>query len=327
MKTRLVLLLALFGAACGDDPVDPPCVGHGCEVGAFGLPEAGEIRMELNNYADGTNNINMQALFFKSQTPAMRSLAGTVVAGSCEDWSSGDIFDNGDTSQGQAIADSREYVDVGASIKITRAGREYTLARNMDMDDRTNFLRHDVVYLEQDHIDVVTTAELRAQLDVNADYQVTVPGLELRDGVSALGTELDAVNLYLAPDWQTLTPAVATSTTMVNITISAGQDSEWTWETAPSGTEKTPVFIAFINTDPNFDEPGKATHQCLDLDDSGRLVIPASFVDRLPPQGYILHGKFAHHAYVANFGDSAQENLRRLDLLTINCHFFSYVKQ
>src|SRR5688572_25394913 len=118
-------LLAGGLIACGDDKKDEPtiCTGHGDCDDAFELPEGGEIRMELNGFADGTSNINIQALFFKSQNPPRRELVGSVVEGGCEDWSAGNIFDNGDTPEAQAIADSREYIDIGNSLTVLRGNK------------------------------------------------------------------------------------------------------------------------------------------------------------------------------------------------------------
>jgi hypothetical protein len=330
-STFALLSTSLLFAACGGDDDAPPCVGHGCPTGAFDLAEGGEIRIEYNTFADASMNVNLQGLFFRNQTPDKRPLAGAALGGGCEDWSAGNIFDNGTTMEAQLIADSREYIDIGASFKIAGNGKEWTLGKVTNDFDRTNFLTHDILYLDTTSglYDGGDAATIRAEMVPDTKYTISGDGLPtLRDGVNPLGVQLPDVHLYLPQDFTTLTPA-ATSTgagASPKMFFTAGMDSSWTWNAPSNPPEDTLVFIAFVNLDPMAGEVGAVTHQCLG-EDTGSLNIPGSMISALPSYGLILQGRFAHHAYVFNAGNSAEEKLERLDLLAVNCHFFDFVKQ
>jgi hypothetical protein len=319
-KNILIALSAIaLLAACGEDKKEE-CTGHGCITGSrFELPEGGEARIIVTTFYDGNPvKIDAQALFFKDQEPLSRPLAGAKIAGiadACEDWSSGDIFDNGPTAKAMDIVASREYVDAGASVEFKQGSRTWTLPKKVkDMMgssvDQANFLEHPFIYYYQiPEGELVTNQNVRVPLDLGR-------------GEDPLGVAAPADPSVLVPaDFALTSPTLANDPNGLNVTFPAGQDVVFTSDgVATSGDNTDITFIAFI--DPN---DFSARGQCLTGPGERSYTVPRAMIDRMmlaerpamgSPDGYLLVGEFVHRAY--------EFEGRRLDLLGINCHFFGW---
>lgn len=277
-----------------DDGGETQCSGHGsCAVNSFSLDEGGEVRIIKTTFYDGTPvRVDAQALFFRNQQPATRALAGTVIEGACEDWSSGDIFDNGPTARSIEIANTREYIDVGASVVLKQGANTYTLDGANDTMDAANFIQHDRMYY----------AEIPAT-GIEANAPLTVEGLVMSDGVDPLNNPAEDNELFLPADFPIIAPAV----TNQEMVFPAGQPVDFQWGKRPTGAPPDITFLAFLDT-----ATGEVRGQCLSAPNQGAYTVPTSMISAMGTEGLILVGTFVHHAY--NYDE------RRLDVLGINCH-------
>jgi hypothetical protein len=151
-------------------PDATPCRGHACpEIDSpFQLPEHGEFRLEQFQYGpSGTgaeDDLAAHAFFFTGQTPPTRSLEGTEIpirqalrsqGYVCQDLSAGNNFDNGKSVQAQLVANSRDYIDLGANVQLTNANDDSHIInfnkslRANDPDAATDLsalLQHEILY-------------------------------------------------------------------------------------------------------------------------------------------------------------------------------------
>jgi hypothetical protein len=284
-----------------DDSTDYLHECSGCGEG-WDPPEGGEIRVEVVNYPDGTATVAMQALFFEGQTPAIRPLDGIELGrAGCADWTSGDIFDNGPTPEAQTIADSRTYVDKGASITLRQGTTDHVLDRRDDTADYSSFLLHDQIYLK----DVV-----RADMEVDATYEVL--DLPLTDGLNSFLEEVDGPPSIIVPRDFTITPSLTN-----DIEIPTGSD--FTFTTDVVAADGDGLFVAFTNND-----PGSVDYQCIELPIStGDVIIPSAVIDAMGDTGGILIGTFQHNPWIL---EDADGDNRRIDVLGVNCYFGTYTK-
>ena len=308
LANGLLLAVPLAAAGgCGDDDTgtgDAGCVGHTCPadggadagVDPFSLPEGGDVRIELIYNPDGTSSVAMQAFYWQNQTPAARALSGPQFGmTSCEDMRGGDVFENGTTPEAQQIADSREYIDMGASLTLTGNGQTYTLTRSEDTEDQSAFLTHDIIYLG----DVTRD-------DIAVDTEYTVDGVDMGSARNPLGITVSDSRIYL-PDDFTITPAVNSG-----VTLPATGDFVFT---ISRGDRADGVFLAFGDPD-----TFAVRYQCLFVpNDDGVLTIPQELIQAVDDEGFLLIGTFAHWA---NIMDG-----RRIDVQGINCLFAEYTKE
>jgi hypothetical protein len=304
----------LLVACGGDDGVDPPvCGGHGSSCGPFAedVPEGGEFRIELQKSGtDGTISAATHAYFYKDQTPAARPLMGPEFpAGSgCIDMTAGIYFDNGSGPMATQIADTRTYIDAGASVKIKHAQKEITLDKLMNEKDYSSLLTHDIVYLpaSADGSDYPT----------NAAYSVEWTGGEL--GAMTMTEPTDSgtneaieSQLFVPAPMTNINPSFAS-----NLQFPATGDWEVTYEkaAAPAGSPFEMTFILFLN-----ESTGGAEYQCTGDPSTGKLTVPRALLDKLQPTGLALFGTFTQIGHM--------QSGRRLDTVGVNCTYQNYTKQ
>lgn len=318
------------------------CVGggHACgEVGTpFALGEGGEFRLErLQLSADGSAfYLASQAFFFKGQEPAARSLGSAettipiraeIMAEGyrCTDRRGGDLFENGASPEAQAIIDTREYYDVGASVTLTNTEDDtdvITLDRRQNEIDLSAHLMHDVIYRGPDEQDVARNRTYKPALTTgSAQY----PQLDMTYGQSAAGEKLadentgvGDVQLYMPSQFTLTSPTDVEYFTPDNLVFTKDQDFTFTYtaEDAPEGWPTILLFIAFVNAE------GQVVASCLKTPtaeepnpDNGSLKVPHEVlaIAEQESAGAFLVGRFVHTAW------EYATDRTRVDLLGIEC--------
>jgi hypothetical protein len=302
----------------------------------FEHPEGGELRLERFQLGpdDANAEVAAQALFFKDQIPPARSFEGTLIplrqelvdqGHVCLDLRAGDNFGNGKSPQAQAVVDSREYYDVGATVTLTNAGDAagvITLDRFLASEDsaaatdRSSGLVHDVLYQAPE----TTPVERNARYLPVIAGSVAYPALDLKYGQSATleelaGSDGEGTPQIFMPSAFTLTsPAEADFYTDGALVFTRGQDLEITYtlaEPAPAGWPTIIPFIAFVN------DGGMVEAQCLDVrlgdPEDGRFTVPYEVLDVVQPDpgGHAVFGRMVHVAWIS------VPDLTRLDLIGI----------
>jgi hypothetical protein len=293
------VVLGLLAAGCGD--AGECLVEEGCphfDDGVFDLPEGGELRLELVQYAaeDGTvtERLAGQGFWFGDQTPEARPLdgpqPGPYAGTSCFDFTSRDRFDNGYTEENQAIADTRRYLDVGPAVGLTSqaSGATLTLARTANGVDPSAGLRHDLAYLGG------TAAELERNAFYGADDlpgSDEYPAWDLRRGTTVLGTSWTDRGLFVPPDFAMTSPT--DEAFFAGLSLSAGEDLALAWDNdAPiaDGAPENIAFVAFYRTD------GSVAAYCFEPDRpaGAALTVPGEVVAAQDAAGELVVGKFTH---------------------------------
>jgi hypothetical protein len=361
-KSSLMKLAQLSGAfllvgtvGCGDNsdgttPVDanapppPPdaCVGGGhlCQEvdSPFLLPEGGEIRLERYQLGpnDQDDGISAQAMFWKNQDPPYRGLEGTpitlraelVALGyGCADFRDGNFFDNGSWPAAQAVADSRDYYDVGESVTITNTGNPADIvvlpkyARTDDPEGATDFsssLVHEILYRDDGSYSVERGATYRASIPGSAEY----PTLDLKYGEALTGEEMAAADgngtpLIYMPARYTLTqPAEADYFTDGAVNIVRGQDYTIEYDVSELEPEDWPGIIAFIGFSRDGEVDAYCTRTFTDVAEDGKFVIPFEVQEIVASgagTGSFFFGRYTH------VGWEVQQDKTRMDLLGSEC--------
>jgi hypothetical protein len=314
-----------MSAACGGDDTGDECL-H-CPTGAFQLPEGGEIRLELIQYPEEDGTVGEilagQSFFFRDQTPELRPLDGEqggAYAGTiCYDFTSRDRFDNGYTEEGQAIVDTRTYIDVGSAVTVTSkaTGNKLSLAKTLNGTDPSSSLQHDIIYLFDD----ASALERNVYYDVDElEGTAEYPGWDLRNGETVLGTDWKnkGRNVFIPPDFGMTSPSEADF--FAGIALSDSEDFVLAWgndQSVPGDTPENIGFVAF------YKEDGSIASYCFQADGatSGNMTVPKEVIAVQDAAGGILFGKFTHIAW-----NQGINNKGRFDLLGVNCKFTGYEK-
>jgi hypothetical protein len=331
---------------CSPPPPPDACAGPDCEYDTpYLLPEHGELRLEQFQYApEGAAPAPLlaaQAFFFTDQEPAFRSFTGTALplrqeltdrGYVCMDLRAGNNFDNGKSPQAQAVADTREYIDVGAQATLTNAADasdvitlDQFLAVNdpLAATDLSSGLVHDVLYKGAPDTAVTLGARYLPAIAGSPVY----PTLELGFGESATGEEMtDAQGvgtpqIYVPANFRMLSPTEADFFAAAGLTFTRGQDTIFTYTIdAPEiigGPDGFPTILPFVRF---VDNTGMVNAFCLEVTpgelDDGELIVPYEVLEIVPPVsegGYVLFGRFTHVAWEAR--NLAQ--VSRLDLLGV----------
>jgi hypothetical protein len=326
-----ILASSLLAMGCGsgdDDGGGDAACGH-CPKGAFELQEGGELRIELiqSGGADGelVENAGIQGFFHHNQVgerplsgPALTNAAGMI----CQDFRAYNLFDNGTTEANQAMADTRDYFDVGEEITISDeagVGKDIVLPKMLNGVDPSSGLQHDILYLVDD----------AADLERNAFYTMSIPGTEeypaidFRNGSSNTGQDWTArgPEIYMPPNFTMTTPAEADY--LAGVEFTPGQDFTFKWTNDTGNLSEAPDntwFVALYN--------GKEIDfLCLDNDDAaiaggeGSSILPKEIIDAATDEGGVLLGKFSHIAW--NQGIRADA---RFDMIGTSCKFAPYSK-
>jgi hypothetical protein len=373
------ILLAGSMVACGDDnpddavdagtvdgPSQPPpdgggndaCVGgHGGTCGVtspFQLPEGGEFRLERFKLDENnTDNLAAHAFLFSGQEPPFRALGGPEIpirqaladqGYSCADFSPGALFDNGYSEAAQAVADSREYFDVGGARLINAEQANDTIELQTSIGttdprgatDESGGLVHKILYKGDVGTDVSLFARYVPEIDGSAAY----PSLDLKYGESVVGDEMADADgngtpqIYMPGGFTMTSPAEADFYAPGSLKFTKGQDLTLTYtlndpepvgeDPATGGYPSITPFIGFV------DDGGQVVAYCFkvnpgELDvlpgttDEGEFIVPyevLEFVPAAPTTGYVLFGRFTHVAW-----EVQREPITRLDLLGVECLF------
>jgi hypothetical protein len=319
------LSLAVLLTGCGGDdgsgmdPGDCENVGHGgvcLDRSPWQLEEAsGLSRIELiYDYTDGSGTpaISTFAYFFEDQTPPRQPLEGEPMGDSaCVDVTAGDIYDTGPHPESQEIANTRSYIDIGDSMTLGNPDGDLTLAKAENTVDGSNLIEHDIVYNADVSVDELA-------FDGLYDFQLNGGGFtpeDLQGGVSVTGTPYDRNDLYMPPDFESITP---TNQGYQNIEMNSSEDYVVEWST-PEIADNAPELAAFWGfVDP---ETFEIDYFCSGKNNDS-LTIPSnvlSTVKENQPNGLIIHGIASHVAY--------NLNQSRYDLSGINCKLGAYSVQ
>jgi hypothetical protein len=286
------LSLAMVGCGDSDDGMMDDvtnCGGHGqpaCAGSPWALAkEGGLARAELVIYIDGSQTLGIFAYFFNKQTPDLQALDGTniqVQGMTCQDMRSGLVYDTGAWPQGQAINDTRTYLDMGPTVTYDNkgTGADYVLEKHTDVIDGSNFLAHKILYATST---VGVTVEDVAALQTPGTYELKFSGsnwsdADLKDGDSkgkkdGKSIRVNNHNMYMPASWTAITPPEN-----ADITLHNGQDWTLTWSNGVESAEN-PGILNFIGF-------GDATVGALDffcvVDDQPDLetfTVPGSLID------------------------------------------------
>jgi hypothetical protein len=352
----LALLTSVLVTACSDDgngdPIDammgfPDC---GCAAADAGPPDAyveppppfsggegGELRLERFQLGpdDTDAELAAQALFFENQNPPARLLDGTVITIRaelqdqgylCGDLSDGNNFDNGASPAAQAVVDSRDYFDVGATATLTNAGDAtdvITLNRFLGEEDaaaatdRSAGLVHDILYKAPETTLVKRNATYLPDIEGSDEYSTldlefgqTAPGEELADPATGEGTP----QIFMPSAFTMTSPPEADFYTAGALVFTRGQDLELTYtpaEAAPAGWPSIMRFIAFVN------DEGMVEASCWKIvtgePDDGEFTVPREVLEyvQADPGGRAVFGRMVHAAW------ETQPAKARLDLIGI----------
>ena len=327
-----------------DEPLDGgspvPCLSSlSVSCSPFPLPEGGEFRLERYQYdPQGTDDLAAQAFFFSGQTPPFRSFAGIDVplrrelveqGYACGDYRSGDSFDNGSSPQAQAVVDTREYLDVGATARLANLANPsdaiYLEKRLASEDpaaatDLSSNLVHDILYRG----DPATVVTPRARYAPAIEGSVEYPALDLKYGQSSAGDELadpygnGTPQIYMPGRFTMTAPAEADFYGPKSLIFTRGLDTVFYYTLSdpepvgqPGGYPTIIPFIGFV------DDEGKINAYCFKVTpgtlDDGEFIVPHEVLDLIPPApttGYVLFGRFTHAAW-----ESQRVPVSRMDLL------------
>lgn len=370
-------LLAGALVACGDDdgennPIDAgdddidastvdagtpdACVGghgEGCAATPFAFPEHGEFRIEVfQTGPSGTGDdvrVAAQAFFFTGQTPPIRPFGGvpipirqelTDMGIACNDYSAGIYFNNGGTPEAQLAADSRTYIDVGASATLTNANDVtdvITLGKFESEDDPAlatdvaENIIHKILYqADANDTEVAFFTQYRPAVEGSETYIALDLGYGEAAATAPPKNELADANgegdpkIYMPSDFTITEPAEDDYFDAAGLTFVRGVDFELKYTVAnPEGADHPQVipFVGFIKdrqahvycTNPF--PPADATE--------ATFIIPYEVfevIDEDPAADdedtYFEFGRFTHAAWE----DQAVADPGRLDLLGIDCH-------
>ena len=347
--------LLVGSVGCGDNtgeatPIDandtppPPdaCAtgGHACQEvdSPFLLPEGGEIRLERFQLGpdDQDDGISAQAMFWKDQDPPYRALSGepitlraelVALGYGCADVRGGNFFDNGSTPEAQAVADSRDYYDVGESVTITNAENPADVVmlpkheRVTDPDGATDFsssLVHRILYRDDGSYDVERRSTYRASITGPAEY----PTLDLKYGEALAGDEMAYADgngtplIYMPSRYTMIQPTEADYYTEGGVNMVSGQDYTLEYEVAELEPEDWPGIIAFIGFSRSGSVDAYCTRKFTDVAEDGKFVIPFEVQEVVMSgagTGTFFFGRYTHVAW------EVQQDKTRLDLLGSEC--------
>jgi len=319
-KRLIALLCVLPLAACGDDDSNPPgdaaCVGHLCgEPAKVTDADGGNILFEYI-YFDTELQAAFQlptgvttlaraiGYFMTDQTPANATLP---MPGVCNNLTTGWPMYQG-TAQTP--------VDVG-TLTISgknRAGGDVTIdvPKLMPASGQTS-LRDSI---GRPHPFVYQTLKPSAEMYIQPDsfYNVTLSG---SDKIAAT-TFKDA--LFMAKDFTVMNPGLEG-----NGPMRATQPFTVSW--TPATSANLPAGQDVLGVTWLTDDTGSPTHMCPVLHSAGTFTIPAATIaeyrqiatarGRNPDKVVLLRNAIVHRLQPLPTTDTA--NVRRIDMLTVNC--------
>lgn len=318
-STLILITASSLIAGCGDDGGNNnSCLGGGghggveptCGPWAYDVPEGGEFRIELQKFGgDGAITAATHGYFYKDQVPARRVLEGPELMASaypgCTDVRAGVYFDNGSPAAAVALADSRTYLDMGASVSIRSVEQSFVLTKQMAMMDLSSYLTHDILYVPDsaDGTDNLT----------NHAYDVRWTGgelgeMEMTEPTSVTGVPVKS-QLFVPPHMTNISPSFAAP-----LQIPATGDWTLTYDIAALPADAPPLlsFIVFYNTD-----TAGVDFQCVG-DSTGTVTVPRAMLDQVQPTGYVYFGTFTHVGHL--------QQARRIDNVGVTCTYNEYAK-
>jgi len=353
----------LFAAAlvgCGDDggptpqidagaidapetPIDAPtadaCVGHGCPdiMSPFQLAEGGEIRLERLQTGLQQNDFYLasQAFFFTNQDPPIRPLSVMELTLAIRDEirtqgyratdrRPGYLFENGASPEGQMIADTRDYYDVGAEVRLSNADDAadvITMTRRMNEVDLSAQIMHDIIYRGPDAQDVSRNRTYKPDIDGSQEY----PLLSLKYGKSAVQepladpeTGVGDVLVYMPSQFTLTSPTEDVYFDEAGLVFTKGQDLTITYtpdEATPEGWPTILVFGAFVNASGQVVASVLKAPTPAGAPDNGTFIVPHEILEILADEtpGRFIFGRLAHTAWEYT-GDGT-----RVDSIGIDC--------
>lgn len=318
MLTRPILasMLLLVGAtACGDDSGTPPtdgCIGHLCgsEV-KITDPDGGNIIFEYI-YVDndlkaafglpGNTLTRIMAYFVNAQTPDNNTLP---MPGTCNNLDAtkgwpGPFYTtqvHTDLDVGTLTITGKNGAGVDTTIPMTK------MTGGMDNINR----KHDVFYQN-------ITPNAAALLKEDSSYTVTMSGA----GTIPATTMTNA--LFLPNSYQILSPAQEDNGPLV-----AGTNFPVTW--TPGTSANLPAGDEVLGLVWLIDSLGAPSHLCVTLHSSGTFTIPGATIAEYRanstarganPNKVILSRQAVDHR-LERLPNGETDNLRRIDMLGINC--------
>lgn len=310
------------------DAMCEPGHGGGCGDSSFDLAlEGGEIRLELFQQGpdNGGNRLAAQAFFFNAQTPGIRPMVGTQIVDEngdfhgCFAYKDGEYYNNGANPRHQEIADSRAYIDVGATVTLTNVADDTdTLELAKDDSgtavDPSNRIQHDILYVGDENYDPARAAFYSWEIAGAGDYLA----IDLVNGYSA-ATQMPVPdgfepNIYFPQEF-TLSDPVEADYFASGVSFNKGEPLTITWDNAGEEDATSPGVVSFVGFVTANDE---VESWCLTPGDSGSATVPPEVLDYVSPEGKLLVGKFAHTAWEQTQDDA------RFDVLAVNCKLGAY---
>lgn len=296
-----------------------PCGFYKCSLtNAFQLDEGGEIRLERSQRGSEDTYVQAQAFFFHEQDPPWRVQVGEEIAGfdgtvHCYDMPGDAVWGHGPSPEGQAIADTRAYLDVGATVTLASGDTQIVLPRQPEGSlDPWQGLQHDIVYVAEPIAALEPGISYAPVIDGSAEY----PTLELLDAVSVTMDSEPEPRLFMPPGFSLTQPAEADFFAN-GVTLLQGNDTAFTWTSQAWSVPNIPRQLPFVLF---MTEEDVREVFCVNfsLDEHDGITVPAEVLDTVSPTGKLAVGTFTHVGSIQGRYET------RLDLIAIDSKVAPY---
>ena len=301
-----------------DTILESPCQGHGCtSIMPFTLKDGGEIRLERIQRGSEDTYVYAQALFFREQDPFQRPILGAEIASEnavyCYDMPGEAFWGHGPSAEGQAIVDTRAYLDVGDKITLASDASQVVLQRQPEgaLDPRQG-LQHEVVYVGEPLVALEPGASYAPIIEGSADY----PTLDLSDAVGVTFDSTPEPRVFMPPEL-TLTQPAEADFFASGVALPQGDDAAFAWTSQSLPVSNAPRQLPFV-TFMTEEEVGQVFCVGLESGEHDSITVPAEVLDMVSPAGQIAVGTFTHVGAVQTRYET------RLDLVGMNSKVAPY---
>ena len=272
----------LLGLGCGGD--DEACTGHGCPNAPIGLPEGGEVRLELVQIRDDAPEVRTHAWFASGQDPDSRPWPRPPANWEIQDGDDLCVDMRSQTIWPSGLVENRDYYDGGENVKFVPqgGGTEIVLDRRENTQDDAFDNYHDIVYISD-----ISPSDVQPGV-----YDFVIAGGDIGPATYEGQVVMPGDLQMTFPDMQDI------------IYMYQDEDFRFTWD----GTSDDPFAFAFVAFSDRYGPIG----YCIGPN-SGYMTIPKDFITSIPNGGAVTFGAINHTAA------ELEGTGRRIDFVGINC--------